>query len=135
MMPACFRMLRSVPGGNVSLGCQPPRTRTRYQPSASSNLIISPTFDGMRVPKQTGRTIMRYGCGGGSGCWRRNREDRCSVTCVGLPTVMEVLGHSTYRLTMDTLRVPLPVPSVQAASLVMAAGSSRVCGAHCGATP
>ena len=88
----------------MSLGCQPPRTRTRYQPSASSNLIISPTFDGMRVPKQTGRTIMRYGCGGGSGCWRRNREDRCSVTCVGLPTVMEVLGHSTYRLTMDTLR-------------------------------
>jgi hypothetical protein len=61
-MPACFRMLFSVPGGNVSLNlpaivvvpglttCRNwrwlPVTRSRYQPSASTILIISLTLGG-----------------------------------------------------------------------------------------
>ena len=61
-MPACLRMLFSVPGGNVALGLPAivvvpgltagrncrwlPVTRSRYQPSASMILIISLTFSG-----------------------------------------------------------------------------------------
>src|SRR5436190_10368536 len=60
--PACFRMLRSVPGGKTALGLPATVTRpgldgclycrwlplitTRYQPSASMSLSISPTLSG-----------------------------------------------------------------------------------------